>query len=102
MSFGVGKKGGANRTDRREITNLGKQGYSPQEISDRLDIKLSCILSLYQQFLKKTDEEMEDFSTVDTSTPGIAEANDEARKIISDAHAEAAQIIEDAKADPDD
>jgi hypothetical protein len=95
MGFGTGKLPGVNNTHKKNMQKLVNQGYTPQEISDKLQVVLPCILSFYPLMGGKG---IEDFPTVDTSIPGNADALVTAAQIIADAEAKAAEIAGEAMA----
>lgn len=92
-----GKLSGANPTHLKEMRKMVKTGYNPQQISDALKVNLLTVLSFFQQFSGKTDEEMKKYSKVDVSSNVMAEAEAAAKAIIDSAENKAATMVEEAK-----
>lgn len=99
MAFGTGKDTGLNNSTKRQMKKLVDSGYKPQEISDQIQVRLSCILSFYQDMTGKTDEEMKEFSSVDASEDVLTDAQRQATDIVEKAKEEAARIRADALED---
>ncbi len=93
MSFGTGKLPGINSTLKKKLRKMADKQCTPQEISDQLNVKLSCVFSFYQQHLKLSDDEMAEFPVADSSVASDREATARAAEIIANAEARAAEIV---------
>jgi len=91
-----GKLPGANPTHQKQIKMLAKSDYTPQQISDKLKLNLSTVLSFFQKAKGLSDKEMGKFSKVDVSNNVIGAAEEMAQKILDRANSDALTLREES------
>ena len=76
MAF-AGKEAGVNNTGKKQIKQLMEAGYGAVEISDRLQVVLSCIVSFMKHY-GATDAQLGDLTEKPEGEAAIALANSQA------------------------
>ena len=93
-----GKLTGANKSHQKQIRQLAKQDYTPQQISDATKVNLATVLSFFQTYTGKSDKEMEKYSKIDHSSSVMSDAEAAATKILEQAETNAAKIATETAA----